>query len=58
MNGKLYMLKWHIQQANFHADKLAKPINEHMAKGDLHSLKFFIRKAKKMMSELEKEKIK
>jgi hypothetical protein len=50
VDEQIYMLKWYMQRANFHADRLI----ENSDKSDLINLKFFIRKAKAAMSKLER----
>jgi hypothetical protein len=50
VDEQIYMLKWYVQQANFHTDRLL----ENLDKSDLISLKFFMKKAKSAMSKLER----
>ena len=51
VDEQIYMLKFYLQRANFHADRLVENPN----KSDLINLKFFIKKAKTAMNALEKK---
>lgn len=50
VDEQIYMLKWYMQRANFHADRLIDDPNE----SDLINLKYFIKKAKSAMNKLDR----